>query len=68
MLPQQTIRDDHPVNTVVYNAVGAVVYSSDKVFENNRTALDLSSMVPRVYNLVLRGSDGGGYTLQFVKR
>lgn len=64
----QQLKDDRPVHLEVYNALGAVVYSSDKLFEGNKASLDLSEVVPGIYNIVLHDSNGDSFKIKFVKR
>jgi hypothetical protein len=64
----QALKDEMPVKITVYNALGAVVYSSDKVFEGKATSLDLSVLAPGLYKMILHDGSGDSYTLKFVKR
>jgi hypothetical protein len=64
----QALKDDMPVKIVVYNALGAVVYSSGKVFEGKTVSLDLNAIASGLYKIILHDSAGASYTLTFVKR
>jgi hypothetical protein len=65
---QQQKSDEGPVDVKVYNVIGALVHDASIIFESNVASLNLSTLTPGMYYVVLQDSDGAAYKLSFIKK
>ncbi len=65
VLVQQLI-DEQPVNIKVLNAEGQTVYSSEQLFMQRKSPMNLHSLSPGLYMIVLSDMQGKSYTLKFI--
>jgi hypothetical protein len=66
MILLQKVADANPVKLEILNAIGQIVYSDELYFKANKVPLNIQGIVPGLYVVQLRDSNGNCFILRFV--
>ncbi|MEO6833913.1 MAG: T9SS type A sorting domain-containing protein, partial [Chitinophagaceae bacterium] len=64
---KQLVTDKERVDIKIYNSFGAVVWEGYKYFSNKQSSLQLSFLIPGLYNLMLTDSKGFKTSIHLTK-